>query len=130
MTYNTQPIQYRQQVIIETGTKDTHLEEYKPMSLQPTEKENLPTKSDKTTKILETGEKIVDKLTKSEIVELTQVVGETIKNIMTVLVTSGGKPVAVILSVAVLLVATSILIATVKSSPTQINQPVKNSLIK
>jgi len=95
------------------------------MSLQPTEKDNLPTQSDTTTKILETGEKIVDKFTKSEIVELTQVVGETIKNIMTVLVTSGGKPVAVILAIAVLIVATAIPIIALKVSPTQINQSVK-----
>ncbi|MEY3334810.1 MAG: hypothetical protein RLZZ176_3113 [Cyanobacteriota bacterium] len=40
---------------------------------------------------------------------------------MTVLVTSGGKPVAVILAIAVLIVATAIPIAVVKLSPTQIN---------
>jgi|LakMenE01Jun11ns_1017448.scaffolds.fasta_scaffold8361460_1 hypothetical protein len=91
------------------------------MSLQPTEKDNLPIQSNNTTKILETGEKIVDKFTKSEIVELTQVVGETIKNIMTVLVTSGGKPVAVILAIAVLIVATAIPIVAFKLSPTPIN---------
>ena len=95
------------------------------MSLQPTEKDYLPTQSDKTTKILETGEKIVDKFTKSEIVELTQVVGETIKNIMTVLVTSGGKPVAVILAIAVVIIETAIPIIALKVSPTQINQSVK-----
>ncbi|MFM7364370.1 MAG: hypothetical protein ACKO11_07705 [Cuspidothrix sp.] len=100
------------------------------MSLQPTEKDNLPVQSNNTTKILETGEKIVDKFTKSEIVELTQVVGETTKNIMTVLVTSGGKPVAVILAVAVLIVATAIPIAVVKLPSTPTNQPVNNSSIK
>ena len=99
------------------------------MSQQPT-KENLTTQSNNTTKLLDTAEKIVDKFTKSEIVELTQVVGETIKNIMTVLVTSGGKPVAVILSIAVLIIATAIPIVAFKLSPTQINQPAKNFPIK
>lgn len=95
------------------------------MSLQPTKKENISTQSDTTTEMLDTAEKIVENITKSEIVELTQVVGETIKNIMTVLVTYGGKPVAVILAIAVLIVATAIPIVAVKLSPNQINPSVK-----
>jgi CHASE3 domain sensor protein len=97
------------------------------MSQQSTEKDNLPTQSDKTTKILETAEKIVDKFTKSETVELTEVAAKTTENIFTVLVTSGGKPVAVILAIAVLIVATAIPIVAMKLSPSQINQPTNNS---
>ncbi|WP_168643372.1 hypothetical protein [Dolichospermum sp. UHCC 0259] len=43
------------------------------------------------------------------------------------LVTSGGKPVAVILSIAILIVATAIPIVAVKLSPSQINPPTNNS---
>jgi len=100
------------------------------MSQQPTEKDNLPIQSDKTTKILDTAEKIVDKFTKSETVELTEVAAKTTENIFTVLVTSGGKPVAVILSIAILIVATAIPIVAFKLSPTQINQVAKNFPIK
>ena len=97
------------------------------MSQQPTEKDNLPSQSDKTTKLLDTAEKIVDKFTKSETVELTEVAAKTTENIFTVLVTSGGKPVAVILAIAVLIVATAIPIVAMKLSPSQINQPTNNS---
>lgn len=81
--------------------------------------------TDNTTKILDTAEKIVDKFTKSETVELTQVVGETTENIFTVLVKAGGKPVAVILAIAVVMIASAIPIVALKLSPNQINLPVK-----
>jgi hypothetical protein len=97
------------------------------MSQQPIEKDNLPTQSNNTTKLLDTAEKIVDKFTKSETVELTEVAAKTTENIFTVLVTSGGKPVAVILSIAILIVATAIPIVAVKLSPSQINPPTNNS---
>jgi hypothetical protein len=42
--------------------------------------------------------------------------------------TFGGKPVAVILSIAVLIVATAIPIVAMKLSPTQINQPTNTAL--
>ena len=97
------------------------------MSLQPTEKDNLPIQSNNTTKILDTAEKIVDKFTKSETVELTEVAAKTTEKIITVLVASGGKLVAVILAIAILIVATAIPIVAMKLSPSQINPPPNNS---
>ena len=99
------------------------------MSQQPT-KENLTTQSNNTTKLLDTAEKIIDNVTKSELVEIVQVGGETTKTIFKDLLTFGGKPVAVILSIAIVIVATAIPIVAFKLSPTQINQPAKNFPIK
>ncbi|MDD1413331.1 hypothetical protein MEN41_01310 [Dolichospermum sp. ST_con] len=96
------------------------------MSQQPTE-ENLATQSNNTTKLLDTAEKIIDNVTKSELVEIVQVGGETTKTIFKDLLTFGGKPVAVILSIAILIVATAIPIVALKLSPSQINQPTNNS---
>jgi len=81
--------------------------------------------TDNTTKILDTAEKMVENITKSETVELTQVAAKTTENIFTVLVTSGGKPVAIILAIAVVIMATAIPIIALKVSPSQINPPVK-----
>jgi len=99
------------------------------MSQQPTE-ENLATQSNNVTKLLDTAEKIIGNTKKSELVEIVQVGGETTKTIFKDLLTFGGKPVAVILSIAVLIVATAIPIVAFKLSPTQINQPAKNFPIK
>ena len=95
------------------------------MSQQPTEQENLPTQSNNTTKLLDTAEKIIDNVTKSELVEIVQVGGKTTETIFKDLLTFGGKPVAVILAIAVLIVATAIPIVAVKLSPNQINPSVK-----
>ncbi|MBO1056831.1 MAG: hypothetical protein HEQ27_10050 [Dolichospermum sp. JUN01] len=95
------------------------------MSQKPTEQENLPTQSNNTTKLLDTAEKIIDNVTKSELVEIVQVGGKTTETIFKDLLTSGGKPVAVILAIAVLIVATAIPIVAVKLSPNQINPSVK-----
>ena len=95
------------------------------MSQQPTEKDNLPTQSDKTTKLLDNAEKIIGNVTKSELVEIVQVGSKSTETIFKDLLTSGGKPVAVILSIAVLIVATAIPIVAVKLSPNQINPSVK-----
>ncbi|MBD2280401.1 MULTISPECIES: hypothetical protein [Nostocales] len=51
----------------------------------------------------------------------------TTETIFKDLLTFGGKPVAVILSIAVVIVATPIPIAALKLSPSQINQPTNNS---
>ncbi|MBD2294173.1 hypothetical protein H6G06_11890 [Anabaena sphaerica FACHB-251] len=91
------------------------------MSQQPT---------DNTTNILVTAEKIVESITKSETVELSEVAAKTTENIFTVLVTSGGKPVAVILAIAVVIIATAIPIAVLKLSPSHINPTVKTSQVK
>ncbi|MBD2694721.1 hypothetical protein [Anabaena catenula] len=100
------------------------------MSQQPTEKENLATMSNNTTQFLATAEKIIGNVTKSEIVEIVQVGTKTTETIFKDLLTSGGKPVAVILAIAVVIVATAIPIATLKLSPNQINQPAKSSQVK
>ena len=97
------------------------------MSQQPIEQENLPTQSNNTTKLLDTAEKIIDNVTKSELVEIVQVGGKTTETIFKDLLTFGGKPVAVILSIAILIVATAIPIVALKLSPSQINQPTNNS---
>lgn len=96
------------------------------MSQQPTE-ENLATQSNNTTKLLDTAEKIIDNVTKSDFVEIVQVVVKTTETIFKDLLTSGGKPVAVILAIAVVIVATAIPIVALKLSPSQINQPTNNS---
>ncbi|MGM3304943.1 hypothetical protein ACSQ6I_02985 [Anabaena sp. WFMT] len=100
------------------------------MSQQPTEKENLPTQSNNTTKLLDTAEKIMSNITKSEIVEIVKVGTKTTETIFKDLLKSGGKPVSIILAIAVLIVATAIPIVALKLSPNQINQPAKNSLVK
>ncbi|AFZ56552.1 hypothetical protein H6G54_24635 [Anabaena cylindrica FACHB-243] len=100
------------------------------MSQQPTEKENLPTQSNKTTKLLDTAEKIMSNITKSEIVEIVKVGTKTTETIFKDLLKSGGKPVSIILAIAVLIVATAIPIVALKLSPNRINQPAKNSLVK
>jgi hypothetical protein len=91
------------------------------MSQQPT---------DKTTKILETAEKIVENVTKSDLVEIVEVGGKTTESIFKDLLTSGGKPVAIILSIAVVIVATAIPIVAFNLSPNQRNQPTNNSQVK
>jgi len=100
------------------------------MSQQPTEQENLATQSNNVTKILDTAEKIIGNTKKSDFVEIFKVGGKTTETIFKDLLTFGGKPVAVILAIAVVIVATAIPIVAFKLSPTQINQPVKNFPIK
>lgn len=99
------------------------------MSQHPAEKESA-TQSNNTTKILETTESIVENLTKSETVELSEVAAKTTENIFTVLVKAGGKPVAIILAVAVVIVATAIPIVAFRLSPSQINLPATTSQVK
>jgi thiamine monophosphate kinase len=91
------------------------------MSQQPT---------DNTTKILETAEKIVENVTKSDLVEIVEVGGKTTTTIFKDLLASGGKPVAVILAIAVVIVATAIPIVAFRLSPSQINLPATTSQIK
>lgn len=100
------------------------------MSQHPAENENNTTQSDKTTKILETVESMIENLTKSETVELSEVAAKTTENIFTVLVKAGGKPVAMILAIAVVIVATAIPIVAFRLSPSQINLPATTSQVK
>ncbi|MEA5550251.1 hypothetical protein VB713_04510 [Anabaena cylindrica UHCC 0172] len=100
------------------------------MSQQPTEKENLLTQSNNVTKLLDTAEKIMNNITKSEIVEIVEVGTKTTETIFKDLLKSGGKPVSIILAIAVLIVATAIPIVALKLSPNRINQPAKSSLVK
>lgn len=99
------------------------------MSQHQAEKENA-TQSNNTTKILETAESIVENLTKSETVELSEVAAKITENIFTVLVKAGGKPVAIILAIAVVIVATAIPIVAFRLSPSQINLPATTSQVK
>lgn len=71
-------------------------------------------------KFVATLKKIVEHLTESDTLEIFKVVAKTIENIFTTLVTSGGKPVAIILSIAILIVALAVPIHTLKQSPNQI----------
>ena len=78
------------------------------MSQQPTEKENLPTQSDKTTKILDSLVQIIETLNQSFIVDMTQIIAHTTQNCLKILVSSGGKPAALILSTSVLIITLAI----------------------
>lgn len=86
-------------------------------------------KPDKTTTILKTLEKIIDNVTKSDVVEIVKVATKSAEAICKNLLTAGGKPVAIILSIAVLIVAITIPIVAFKLSPNQINQPQQTSTI-
>ncbi|NET70683.1 MAG: hypothetical protein F6K62_06830 [Sphaerospermopsis sp. SIO1G2] len=53
--------------------------------------------------VLKTAENIVENVTKLEVVEILEVGGKTTENIVKILVNAGGKPVAIILAIAVLI---------------------------
>jgi hypothetical protein len=77
-----------------------------------TEQKELPPQDEKTTaKILDIVQKIAENLTQSQAVELTQVAGQATQTIFTVLLKSGGQPVSMVLSIAVLIVSISLLMS-------------------
>jgi hypothetical protein len=69
-------------------------------------------------------------ITKSEIVEIVEVGTKTTETIFKDLLKSGGKPVSIILAIAVLIIATAIPIVAWKLSPKQINQTAGILLVK
>ncbi|WP_353929632.1 hypothetical protein WJM97_15120 [Okeanomitos corallinicola TIOX110] len=86
--------------------------------------------TDNTGKILDSAEKIVDNITESEIVELSEVAAKTTENIFTILVSSGGKPVAIILAIAILVATFAIPLSVIKIEPSPINLPATTSQVK
>jgi uncharacterized protein (DUF362 family) len=93
---------------------------------KPDPQDNNTTK----TKIIDALVEIVKTLTASTVVDIAKIIGTTIETIVKELSISGDKPAVIILAIAILIASLAVPIATVKSFPTQINQPVKNSSIK
>lgn len=96
------------------------------MSQQPTDNEKNTTK----TKIIDAAVEIVKNLTASTLVDIAKITGTTIETTVKELSKSGDKPAMIILSVAVLILATSVPIFVLKLSPSQINPPGETSQIK
>lgn len=66
------------------------------------------TMSDTTQQILDIAKNVIAPLNQSDTVELVKVGGQAAENIFSILIKSGGKPVAVILATAILVVSTAL----------------------
>lgn len=75
--------------------------------------QNLPVQQtevslDTTQQILDIAKNVTAPLNQSDTVELAKVGGQTAENIFSILIKSGGKPVAVILATAILIASTAL----------------------
>jgi hypothetical protein len=64
--------------------------------------------SDTTQQILDIAKNVTAPLNQSDTIELAKVGGQTAENIFSILIKSGGKPVAVILATAILVASTAL----------------------